>query len=73
MNAVYPEEIFKPETGDTYRTTIAISLVRNQEDDGKARDGLVGLMKCGADQGVLDSDGRDALYYAIQMNRLLIV
>ena len=66
MNAVFPEETFKAVVGDSYGATIPVSVVRNQEDDDKCCDGLLGLVKAGAKLDVLDSDGRDALYYALQ-------
>ena len=64
---------------DHYRSTVLINLVRQlarqggDADQSRLRHGIMGLLTQGARLNVRDSDGRDAMAYAVMSNNLTLV
>lgn len=67
------------ESQDPYICTILINLVRQmasakeEDDQKKLHQGIMGLLQYGARLNAVDSDGRDAMAYAVMNNNVALV
>lgn len=80
LNHVYTENTIKSECStDPYSCTLLVNIIRklaNQavSDDSKPlRSNVLALMHFGATLDIIDSDGRDAMMYAIRSNNTNLV
>lgn len=82
MNQVYVEKTHKSEFDQSeYKCTVLMNIVRHfskakvgtaeeEEKNPVLRSALLGLMNFGASLDIADSDGRDAMMYAIKNNNM---
>ena len=77
LNIVYNEKTIEPEFSKTYNCPILINIVRQQahlfSSESNLRPGLLGMVHFGARLDIPDSDGRDAMSYAVMSNNSNLV